>query len=894
MAATHRRWPLVVGGLLISILVLLAVAVVAGAYYLDGVLLAAAREQAAKVGARTGRTVEIQGVATKLLGGVGVRVSGLSVGPGPGEDRPLASLKGAELEVDLVGALRSRGKSVVIKKAVLEGLRVNVIRFPDGTTNAERLSKRLAETAPPEAPKPAEPAPTEPPAEGTPLDVSGVRFDRAAVSDARIGFLDLTVPGAKELAVDHIDVAVSGLAAGLPLTVQLDAAVLSEKRNLLVALHAAPLPPTLVPTFTSASLRVDPIDLSPLLPFLPASVGLRAGAFRADLQASLGAAAAGGTGPTTVKGSLAATGLAFAALETGRPFDVTLALDLAGDAAKGDLTIGKLDLAFGPAALTGSGHLLGLAGDAPKVEGLQITGRNLDLEALAALAPPLRKALGDAVVAGPIGLSVRGAGGAGAQRVTLDVDLTPVRLAVPHQLAKAAGAPASLKVSADVAGGSRVRFDAALDLAGLDLRPGGTLAKAPGQPLALAARGTARAAAGATEVALEAVTLDLLADRLTGTAKVATAGSGGKATLRFDAAVQGERLDLDKLLLPTPKDARPAPAPAPAAAPPDPKAFAGLAGTATARLALLRSEGVDVKDVVLKLDVAEDQVTLTEARLGVFGGTVKADGTTVALARDGQPVTLKLDLKDVAAKGLITALSTYDVLDGKLDAKVELSGKGLTPKKLLGSLNGSLGGLLAGGVLRGTDLVAGVTGPLSKKLPFAAKAVDGGGAAGAGGARGTPLGKELPFDLAVADGKARFTKPLAVETGRGTLKLEGGFGLDGALALPATLALSPETVATLTLGKVKVAEPLPIGFTVAGPAWKPRVEDLKLDGAVKSLATAAATGALGKAGVDVGAVKEQAADAKAKAAAEAKQAAEDAKKKLQEEAKKKLKGLFGQ
>jgi AsmA protein len=72
------------------------------------------------------------------------------------------------------------------------------------------------------------------------------------------------------------------------------------------------------------------------------------------------------------------------------------------------------------------------------------------------------------------------------------------------------------------------------------------------------------------------------------------------------------------------------------------------------------------------------------------------------------------------------------------------------------------------------------------------------------------------------------------------------------------------------------------------------VEDLKLDGAVKSLATAAATGALGKAGVDVGAVKEQAADARVKAEAQAKQAADDAKKRLQEEAKKKLKGLFGQ
>ena len=864
--------------------VLLAVVVAAvagGVLVLDRLLLSTARGQATAFGARVGRTVTLDGVATKLWGGLGLRVTGLTVGPGPGEDRPLASLRRAEVELDLWRALTSRGREVIVREAVLEGLRLDVVRFADGTTSVERLSRRLAETAPPAAPAPP---PGQPEPAATPLDVSGVRIDRAAIENARIAFLDQLVPGSKELFVDDLDLEVRDLAAGRPLTVTLAAAVLAGTQNLTLSLHAAPLPPTLAPTFTSLALHVAPLDLSPLLPFLPPSVGLRAGHLQADLAATLGAAVAGGTGPTTVKGGLAATGLAFAALETGRPFDVRVDLDVDGDATAGNLRIGTLQVVAGPASLAGQGRVTGLRGAAPRVDGLELTARGLDLEALAALAPPLRRALGEAVLDGPIGLSLRGGGSAEAQRLRLEVDLGPVRLAVPKQVAKAAGAPARLVATLDVAGNGRLSYEAEADLGGLDLRPGGTLAKAPGDVLRITSRGSARASDGTTDLSVDQVAIDLLGDRLTGKASASLGRQGGARTVRFAAEARGDRLDLDRLLIPSPKAA-------PAGAPEEPatvyqaKAFAGLGGTASLRLGALRTEGVEVKDVVVRITVAEDQITLTEARLAAFGGTIKADGTQVALAQAGQPVTLKLDLAGVAGKELVGFVSKYDVLDGRLDAKVALTGKGLAAKPLLQSLNGSLGGLLAGGVLKGTDLVAGVTGPLARKLPFAAKALEG--------SPGTSLGKELPFDLAVADGKARLVKPLSFETGRGTLQLEGAFGLDGTIDMPATLALSPEAVSALTLGRVRVTEPLPIGFRLGGPAWKPRVEGLVLDGAVKALVTAAATSALGKAGIDAGALQEKAKDVKANAEGEAKKAAADAGKKLEEEAKKKLKGLFG-
>ena len=69
---------------------------------------------------------------------------------------PLVELRRAEVEADLFRAIRTGGKEVHVGEAVIEGLRVNVVKLPDGTTNVERVTERLARA---EAEKPAEPAP---------------------------------------------------------------------------------------------------------------------------------------------------------------------------------------------------------------------------------------------------------------------------------------------------------------------------------------------------------------------------------------------------------------------------------------------------------------------------------------------------------------------------------------------------------------------------------------------------------------------------------------------------------------------------------------------------------------------------------------------------------------
>ena len=433
-------------------------------------------------------------------------------------------------------------------------------------------------------------------------------------------------------------------------------------------------------------------------------------------------------------------------------------------------------------------------------------------------------------------------------------------------------------------GGGQARFDATMDLAGVDLRPGESLNKKPGDPLSLRAAGSYRKTSGGEEVRVDTVDATLLADRLTGKASVAMSGKGKGATTKFEADVQGDRLDLDKLLLPTPegkKEEKPV-----AKKPMDASQLAGLSGTASLRLGTLRMKKLDMKNVLARLTVQGDEVRFEEARMEAFGGSVSAAGTHLAVARPEAPFEVAVDLKNVAGEDALKLLGDKRVLSGTLNAALKLGGTGWQLGFLQKSATGALRGDLKDGAFYGKDLVAAVAQPLAGKLPFASQKLTEGGK--------TSLGKDLPFAFQIANGVAKLEKPLRFETGQGAMELSGGVRLDGTLEMPATFGLSPELVSRITGGRAKPTAPIPVTFALGGPAWSPRLEGLALDQAAKAIAQQAAAGAIGRAlGVQGGSVGEAADQKKAEAEAKAKQSADEQRKKLEQEAQKRLKGLFG-
>ncbi len=896
-AQKKRRWPYVLGGVL-AVLVL-AVALVL--WRLDAILLKQARAQAATLSQQLGRSVEIGDISTKLFPHVGVDVDAVTVGPAEGEELPLVQLKNLDVRVEAMPLLRSRGQDIQVLNAEVSGLTVNVIRLPDGTTNVQRLMDKLAQQQKPEEP-PAEEKP--------PRDLSGVRVERAALTDGTIRFVDRSGGKAQELAISDLDIEVKDLRVGQPLEVKLAAAVLAQKQNLFATLSAAPLPPTLMPTPERLTLKAESIDLAPLGPYLPPSVGLQAGTLTADWKAELGGVVPGGQGPTRLEGVIQALGLRFAGAEGGKALDVVLDTDVKADLAAGDLALDRLKLDFGPAGISGKGRVKGMLGSSPTVEGFELTSHGLDPAVLAEYYPPLKKQL-QGMIAGPVGLSVKGSGTQQAQALNLEVDLTPVRLRIPEQLSKEAGAPMRLtsSLSGAAASGGALRFNAKADLDGADLRPGLLLNKGPGQRLGVAAAGTYQPTKDGMKVDIGQLTMNVLEDTLGGTASFATAGQGKKKTTTFAMDMKTQRLNADALLM---KDEEimshnngvlPPP-------PGDPTRFNGMRGDMKFQAGSVRYSDMDLSNMVAHITLVDDLIKVEKFSSVAFGGTVVADGTQMNLGPppEKRPFVAKVTMQKVDVASVLATRTPKKLMTGKFNGNVDLQGVGYTPDKLKETLLGAINGNLEDSTFLGMDVLSKVSEPLAKALPFTAKALKSGDV--------TSLGDNLPFGVEIKSGVAQLKKPITWTRPEAAMSFAGGIRLDGGLDLNGTVTLTPQTINKLTLGKVTPTEAIPVTLKVTGPAWSPEVTGLDVKPAATAIAKQAAAGLAGKLLGEKGQQAQQvitggqqaaqeeaerkkkeleakAAEERARVEAAAKAEQEKAKKKAEEEAKKRLHGIFG-
>jgi AsmA protein len=897
--AAKRRWPYILAGLVALVVIVVAVAL----WRLDAILLKTAREQAATYSQKLGRPITIGDLSTRLFPSVGAKVSGISVGPAQGEEAPLANVADVDVRVAAWPLITSGGKDIHVESAVVSGLTVNVIKFPDGTTNVQRVQEKWAAQAPKEE---------KPEAEAPPRDLSGVRVDRAALEDGTIRFIDHSGTAGRALSVQDLDIEVKDLRVGQPLEVKLDAAVLAQTQNLHLVLAAAPLPPTLVPTPLSVTFKANQVDLAPLGAFLPASVGLQGGTLNADWKAELGSAVPGGQGPTTLIGTVKAAGMIFAGAQGGKPLDLSLDTDVSGDVAQGDLSLKKLALDLGPAGIRGQGEVKGLLGKSPSVRDLKIVGHDLDPALLARYYPPLRKQL-KGMIEGPIGLTVTGGGTQASQAINVALNLTPVRLDVPLQLKKAAGGAMTLtaRLSGAAATGGALAFDVNGDLTGADLRPGLLLNKAPGQKLDLAARGTYRPAraGGATKVQVASLTLHALGDTVTGAASATLSGKGSAAKTDFTVDLRSQHLDADALLLGE-KEVRARNGGELPPPPGDPHRFDGLSGVIHAKVEALRYQKMDLNHLVATIKMVNDHFLVEKLTVGIYGGTIVADGTSIDLGPlpAKRPFVAKVKAQNVEMAQALADRTPKKVLSGRFNGDVDLTGVGLTPENLKKTLLGGINGKLVGGSFLGTDLVAAVSAPLAKALPFAAKALKGDDA--------TSLGEVLPFGVQIKNGIAQLKNPITWTRPQATMSFDGGIGLDGTLDLGGSVNLTPATVKTLTGGKVTLDSPLPVALHIGGKAWSPQIGGMDVKPAAEVIAKHAAASLAGKllgnkaapvqkilgggkdqakaaAAAKQAELKKQAEAEKARAQAKAKAEAEKAKKRAAEEAKKRLKGLFG-
>lgn len=328
---------------------------------------------------------------------------------------------------------------------------------------------------------------------------------------------------------------------------------------------------------------------------------------------------------------------------------------------------------------------------------------------------------------------------------------------------------------------------------------------------------------------------------------------GGKVSVETSPmsatfALAGPLLDLDAVMGILPEGGEPA---GPPAGEPAPGAEGELvpaqmrrqiqAATARGTIAVekLRGGRLEATDVKARATLSRGTLTLEEMSAAVFGGRVSAAGTTVSLAEKVPSWKLAAALDNLDLQRAMSAFAGHAPLLGKVNGKLDVSGKGTQWEELRNGLAGLAALAIRDGALTTTDLGDEVLGAVSKGLDVVGK---GGAAKRVGGlAGGKTTFRELTGKFTVKDGFLGTSAPLKFGSPVGDFALGGRIGLDGRVDLQGTAMVPKKVLAEIVSVRVlpeKLEVPLALGGTLGSPSVSVRA-----DQAVASLAKGAAEGA---------------------------------------------------
>ena len=874
---------LIVLGSLVGVVLL---AVVGGLLALENVVNSRKDAELAKLSAQLGRPVTAGKVDVKVLTGGRVVVNNLVIGRDPkiaDEPDPVLKVDRAFVNMKLIPVILSGGKQLVVQEVAVEGLAVQVARLPDGRLNLQDIADKLPR---------GEEKPSEPIDEETRKTIRAAKVELLRLTDGRLRFVDLSQKGAPAAEIADLDVTLNDVSLGNAFAVKVAAAVLGVKQNFQLDAQLGPSPDVpgeiAPPALEKATIKLEPTALRPLAPFLaslaaPELAELTDGTLAMDLQAVPGAAAPGGSGPTTLKGFLALAGAKFAG---GEAFEARMDSDVSADVEAGTADIrqfvAKLSGAGGstPMALTAKGKLADLMGAAPRIDGFTLESQGLDFTRIQAFYPPLDRTAG-AVLRGPFSVQARGSGAAaGTGQLNALLDLTPASIDVPGQFRKPPGTKLTVELAA-VAQPNLLKAERVLlTLANWTIRASGNLrTQGSGKSARQSFDGTvdipvmpirqvvalvapkqladvpdvklgARANASGTVGNPRSMKVDVPAFQMT----AGRSDLAGSLSLENPEApkiaFQGRSkyLDVDDFLPPSQKAAKAAgKAPeADAARAKQAKAAGGqpdmlsqVEGVAKLVVDRGRAAEVDYSGLKADLGVKKGRLTARTLEVDALGGHFSGAGSEFPLVDNGGLIVArgKVQRMDIA-QALATFADKRNLLAGKLSAEIDVTGK-TAPELIKDTLNGKLSGLVEDGKFLPVSLLEPVAATLmdaADKFPSLGKTIR------ASAERASALTdkhlRDLKGTLGFAGGAAEILKPLTASTPGGPISVDGKVGLDGLANMLAKLQLKPEVATALTGGKVRFDSPIPVDLKITGPLTKPVIRPADPVALTKVFATA--------------------------------------------------------
>lgn len=298
-------------------------------------------------------------------------------------------------------------------------------------------------------------------------------------------------------------------------------------------------------------------------------------------------------------------------------------------------------------------------------------------------------------------------------RLTGEASFDPAQSRLALQDLTLAGDPLSLAGDLTVAqAGDGPVVGAQLRMQRLDVR---ALAQQMGVELATADAEVLRQISGSLELRADAGQVNLARMELAvdgsqwrGSARVR---DFAQPAIRFE--LEGDGLDLDRYLPPTPASGSAKPGEvselaasdvAVAASPADVLRRAArhdVQGTVT--VGSLKLRGIATQNLSLQVRSGRGRLALEPVSTALYGGALEASARVDASGRGDPRLRLKLSATDVSIAPLLLALADQDVLQGRFTAGVEVSGIAATGDALLRSLNGTARLNGTDGVLKGIN-----------------------------------------------------------------------------------------------------------------------------------------------------------------------------------------------
>lgn len=446
---------LAVGGLVGTLL--LAILAVGFLVDLGGVAEKQLQALAPKAQEQLGRNLRFGRVHLHLLPSVRLELNDIVLEAQPGQTgvlaQPLLQVGTVRTKVALGALIFSLGSKIEVSDVEVSGLKVQIARTADGHLSYQDILDKLA---------------TQP--EGQPMTqeeidrLGGISVVHAALTDTGIYFYDLSSPygAATPLRLDNIGFTLDNFQLFAPFSTSLDMAVLAAQRNFHLALELGPLPRDLqvkqpLALVRRAELEIQPIEIEPILRFLPASPGVSLQ--RAKIEAKLKLETPANAGQLQLSASAGARGLVLeestasrlTGARRGQSTDVRVETQLSMGLLAGDVKIDKLDLVINDMAVSAQADLHSLW-TAPAVNKLALSSRGLLLEKLIAIAPPAALPAGTDL-RGPLLIRGSASGSPTSAQVEAAVDLTPATISMPY-LDKPAGTPLSLELRTQIKSGA--------------------------------------------------------------------------------------------------------------------------------------------------------------------------------------------------------------------------------------------------------------------------------------------------------------------------------------------------------------------------------------------------------------------------------------------------------